>query len=278
MREILERGFSETYLVFDGLSAKIAEHVGCPSLLISGSALAATLGFPDAGVVTFSEVLDAVTRIAQAVAIPVLCDADTGYGNVLNVQRTVREFERAGAAGIQLEDQVFPKKSHLGPVIPLEEGVAKIRAACEARNDPDFVIIGRTDALPTEGWDEVVRRATAYREAGADLTMVPAISAAEIPNYSERLAKQGFVCTLGTPDPITPEEAESLGFRLKLNGSAIFGAYDGMFQALREAHLGEAGSKAPVPGLQELMGMPAAEALVDRLSEPRTTTGIPADA
>ncbi len=159
--------------VFDCFSAKIAEHAGYPIVSISGNTLSASfVGLPDMGLITMSEVAQQAHNISNAVEIPVLCDGDTGYGNALNAMRAVREFEAAGVAGMSIEDQVFPKRSNSIPgarVIPIAEMVTKIKAACEARRDDDFIIIGRTDALAGEGLAGAIERALRYCEAGADV-------------------------------------------------------------------------------------------------------------
>jgi methylisocitrate lyase len=169
--------------VYDCVSAKVAERAGFPLLSISGAALTASvLGYPDVGLQTMPEVLNQARNIARCVEIPVTVDADTGYGNALNVMRATREFEAAGLAGMMIEDQTFPKRcGHFEgkKVIPPEEMAIKIQAACEARRSPDFVIIGRTDARALHGIDEAIRRAQMYCEAGADVIFVEAMMSAE---------------------------------------------------------------------------------------------------
>jgi 2-methylisocitrate lyase-like PEP mutase family enzyme len=177
--------------VYDALQAKIAERVGFAAVYMTGFGTAAARGFPDLGLLTMTEMAENVRAIARSVKIPVICDADTGYGNPVNVWRTVREYEAAGAAGLHLEDQVWPKRCGFlagKQVIPLEEMVPKVRAACDARSNRDTVIIARTDALAVNGWDDVVRRAHAYREAGADLIFVDGIRTMnDLDEYAHRL-------------------------------------------------------------------------------------------
>jgi len=160
----------------DALTAKIIEKVGFNAVYMTGYGQAAShLGQPDVGLMTMTEMLSRVSNMVSAVEIPVICDGDTGFGNVVNVMRTVREYEKAGAAAIQLEDQVSPKKcGHMTgrQVIPKEEMVEKIKAAVAARKDPDFVIIARTDARTVLGIDEAVIRGKAYEEAGADVIFI----------------------------------------------------------------------------------------------------------
>lgn len=161
---------------FDALSARLAEDVGYSAAYISGLAVEATqLGSADIGLITRTEMAAHAARIAAAVDIPVLCDVDTGYGDVVNIGRTVREFERAGIAGIQIEDQTDPKKCPLlgsPDVLAASVAARRIQAAAEARSDEDFVLIGRTDAYELS-FDEVVRRSNLYLQAGADIAMSP---------------------------------------------------------------------------------------------------------
>src|SRR5713226_855235 len=164
--------------VYDGLQAKIAERTGFKAIYMTGFGTAAARGYPDLGLLTMTEMVQNVRAISHAVNLPVICDADTGYGNPVNVWRTVREYEEAGAAALHIEDQVFPKRCGFlagKQVIPLETMAHKVRAACDARRDPDLVIIARTDALQTGGWDDVEHRARAYRASGADLIFVDGI-------------------------------------------------------------------------------------------------------
>ncbi|MEO1106179.1 MAG: isocitrate lyase/PEP mutase family protein, partial [Pseudomonadota bacterium] len=159
--------------VFDLISARIADQAGFSALYMTGYGIAAShLGLPDAGLATYSDMVDRVERLAERCITPLIADGDTGYGGALNVRHTVRGYERAGAAGIQLEDQVFPKKcGHtLGrQVIPLEDAVTKIKVAVDSRLDEDFLIIARTDARTAHGLDAALERAAAFREAGADV-------------------------------------------------------------------------------------------------------------
>src|SRR3990170_9071628 len=178
--------------VFDALQAKTAEAAGFEAVYMTGFGTAASRGYPDVGLLTMAEMVANVRDLARAVGIPVICDADTGYGNAINVWRTVREYEEAGAAALHLEDQAWPKKCGFlagKQVIAIEDMVPKVRAACDARRDQDLVIIARTDALAVNGWDDAVRRARAYREAGADLIFVDGIRTVEdMGRYAKALA------------------------------------------------------------------------------------------
>lgn len=162
----------------DALSAKLIERAGFPAAYMSGSAVTASLlGSPDIGLISGTEMVEQARRIVDVLDIPLICDIDTGYGNVLNVRRTVRLFEQAGVAGLQLEDQVFPKRcGHFAgkDIISRHEMVAKIRAAVDARRNDDLVIIARTDARAVSGIEDALERAHAYAEAGADVIFVEA--------------------------------------------------------------------------------------------------------
>lgn len=169
--------------VYDCISVKVVERAGFPAAAISGAALTASvLGYPDVGLQTMPEVLNQARNIARSVDIPVTVDADTGYGNALNVMRTVREFEAAGLAGLMIEDQTFPKKcGHFEGknVISAEEMVIKVKAAVEARRDDNFVIMARTDARAINGLEDAIERANLYAEAGADMVFADALLSVE---------------------------------------------------------------------------------------------------
>jgi 2-methylisocitrate lyase-like PEP mutase family enzyme len=220
--------------VFDTLSAKIAEGVGFPMAFVSGYSVAATLiGEPDLGLLTQTEMVERARQICGSVDIPIIVDADTGYGNPLNVYRTVNQLIAAGAAGCFLEDQVWPKKcGHMRgkQVIGRDDYIHKVRAAVEARAGRDFFIVARTDALAVEGMDEAVARVQRARDAGADASFI------EAPDTVERLAEIGRrspapnVANMieGGKTPILPkEELARMGFHLILHPLA------GLFAAAR---------------------------------------------
>ncbi|GAB3271499.1 isocitrate lyase/PEP mutase family protein [Kineosporia babensis] len=231
----------------NALTARVVEEAGFEAVYVSGAGLTNTyLGMPDLGLLTLSELTAHVAAIADTVAIPLVVDADTGFGNALNVQRTIRMLERAGAAGIQLEDQVSPKKcGHFAgkEVITQQEMVGKIHAAVDARKDDDLVIVARTDAISTEGLGRALERIQAYRDAGADVLFV------EAPGDHEQMA--AIVRTVpgvhmanmveGGLTPITSrEDLEKLGFRVALYANATMrGAVAGMRTVLQ--HLAEHG-------------------------------------
>ncbi len=220
--------------VYDALSAKLAQRAGFPLAFVSGYSVAATfLGEPDLGILTQTEMIDHARRICTSVSIPIIVDADTGYGNPLNVFRTVRELIAAGAAGCFLEDQVWPKRcGHLRGkrIVERQEYVQKIRAAAEARGDRDFFIVARTDALAVQGMDEAVARVVAAREAGADASFIEAPSSVEDLTVIGRLAPAPNVANMieGGRTPVLPrDELARLGFHLILYPLA------GLFSAAR---------------------------------------------
>ena len=162
--------------VYDGISARMADQAGFPALYMTGyGVVASALGVADAGVATYTEMLDRVRMVAGAVSVPFIADGDTGYGGLLNVDRTVRGYAAAGAAGIQIEDQEFPKKcghTEFRRVIPMSDAVAKIRVAVDARPSNEFLIVARTDARYAHGIDDALRRAERFLAAGADVLFV----------------------------------------------------------------------------------------------------------
>jgi 2-methylisocitrate lyase-like PEP mutase family enzyme len=169
--------------VSNALAARVVADLGFPAAYITGAGIANTfLGIPDNGLVTLSELADHVAAIRDVFAGPLMVDADTGFGNAMNMVRTVKVLERAGADAIQIEDQVFPKRcGHFDgkEVIPAAEMVAKVKAAVDARSDPDLIVVARTDAIAVDGFAAAIERAHQYREAGADVTFVEAPKTAE---------------------------------------------------------------------------------------------------
>jgi len=174
--------------IYDMISARIADGMGFPALYMTGYGVSASLGLPDAGLVTYTEMAGRVAQVCQGTATPVICDADTGFGGLLNLERTVRGYEAAGAAAIQIEDQVFPKRcGHtLGRrVVPAEDMVRKIEVAAATRSSPDFLIVARTDARTSLGLDEALHRGEAYAKAGADILFI------ESPESEAEMARIG---------------------------------------------------------------------------------------
>ena len=177
--------------VFDGLSARLAARAGFRAVYATGGGIARSMGYPDLGLLGLTEVVDHLRPIIEHAGVPVIADADTGYGNALSARRTVREFERAGVAALHLEDQTFPKRcGHYEDkaVVPVGEMVQKLRAVRDAATDPDLVLIARTDALAVEGFEATIERGHAYAEAGADMIFVEApTTEAEIEAVAKRL-------------------------------------------------------------------------------------------
>jgi len=184
---------------------------------------------------TMTEMVSNAKYIAGAVDIPVICDADTGYGNPLNVQRTIREYEAAGVAGVHIEDQLFPKKCGFfagKQVIPQEEAVQKIKAALDARVDPDFVIIARCDAYAVTGWEDTIERCNAYMEAGADLVFVDGIkSQDDIANYARDMAD---LPRMYNGDLANTKQMDELGYKIMICGSTIWLIYKQLKDAFTE--------------------------------------------
>jgi 2-methylisocitrate lyase-like PEP mutase family enzyme len=221
--------------VFDCLQAKLAAEAGFDAVYMTGFGTAAARGFPDLGLLTMTEMVANASAIANSVNVPLICDADTGYGNPLNVRRTVREYEDVGVAALHIEDQVFPKRCGFlagKQVIAMEEMIPKVRAACDARRDRDLVIIARTDALQPYGWDDVVRRARAYREAGADLIFVDGIKTLDdLKCYSEKL---GDLPLVYNGDLLPLDELMKYPFKITIHIGTMLAAYDAMRTAMTE--------------------------------------------
>jgi methylisocitrate lyase len=227
---------------YDALSARIIEMVGFRVIFHSGYGTAASLlGMPDIGLVSFEEMVERVRSISRAVSIPVVGDADTGYGNPINVYRTVKEYIWAGAAGLFIEDQVWPKRcGHMfgKQIIDREEMVGKIMAAVDARNeeDPDFVIGARTDAIAVEGIDEAIERAKAYRKAGADFIFIEGFEDVDQMKRAVREVNAPLMLNLiegGRTPLISIREAEALGFKIVVFPlTALYAATKAMMDAL----------------------------------------------
>ena len=222
LRELLARpGAIMAPGVADALNARLVKRHGFEAVYMTGAGTTAVrLGMPDVGLLTMTEMIDNAGRIAEASGLPLIADADNGYGGVLNVRRTIQGYERAGVAGVHLEDQVIPKRcGHLAgkQVVPVEEAVAKIRAAADARIDPDFVIIARTDAVAVEGFDAALERAAKYREAGADMLFVEALNAEQLPKIAPRFKGVPLLYNMATSGKtpfLSKAEIERLGFKL----------------------------------------------------------------
>ena len=257
--------------VYDALTAHLAERAGFSSVYVSGAGIAYTrLGRPDIGLVAMSEVADTVALISDRVGSHLIVDADTGYGNALNVARTVRLFERAGANAVQIEDQAFPKRcGHLDnkTLIPAQEMVGKIKAALDARHSRETLVIARTDAIAVEGFEPAIARAGAYRDAGADVLFVEAPKTRdELKRISPALKGVPLMANMvegGKTPPLKAPDLEALGFALVIFPGGIVRAVAhlaGEFYASLAAN----GTSEPFrgrmhdfDGLNDVIGTPA---------------------
>jgi 2-methylisocitrate lyase-like PEP mutase family enzyme len=222
---------------YDCITARTIAQAGFSAVYMTGAGTAATLGYPDYGLVTMSEMADNAGRIAAAVDVPVIADADTGYGNELNTTRTVREYERRGVAGLHIEDQGFPKKcGHLDNkvIVPLDEYLAKVRAAVAARTDPDFLIIARTDSRAALGLEEAIRRANAALAAGADMAFVEAPQTMEEVATVPKLVKGPCLFNnvwRGKSPEVAFDDARQMGYKLTIVPGMLFKAVIGVCDA-----------------------------------------------
>jgi len=221
LRELLKSG--KTIIapgVFDGLSARLVQQAQFEAVYASGGAISRSSGYPDLGLLSVTEVIDRLAQIVDAVTLPVIADADNGYGNALNVHRTVKQFERIGVAALHLEDQQMPKRcGHLDnkKLISSEEMVQKIHAARDALTDPDFIIIARTDAIAVEGLPEAIERAKAYLKAGADVIFVEAPQSIEqIERIAQEIPEPKLINMFyGGKTPLVPmDQLQKLGYQI----------------------------------------------------------------
>jgi len=271
---------------YDTLSARLVEVAGFPAVYMTGFGTAASvLGRPDVGLLGMSEMVEHARRIVQAVGVPVIADADTGYGNPLNVIRTVQEYEAAGVAAIHIEDQVAPKKcGHMEgkQVIPAAEMVEKLRAAVEARHSPDFLIIARTDARAVEGMASALERARRYREAGADVLFVEAPqSEEEIATVARAFPSVPLLFNWaegGKTPPVALPRLRELGYAIVIFPISTLLAAT---RAIREvlAQIREVGTPNPVmerlvpfQEFLDFIGLPEVRELERRFAEKETVT------
>ena len=208
---------------FDGLSARLVEEAGFEAVYLSGGAVARSMGIPDIGLVTMSETIERAAQVVSAIKLPIIADADTGYGNAVNLVRTVREFERAGVAAIHIEDQITPKRcGHLDgkEVISLGEMTQKLQAALAARSDSDFCIIARTDARGVNGFDDAIERGQAFAKLGVDAIFVEAPqSEDELAEIPRRLPDVPLLVNVfkGGKTPMLPmERLQAMGYRIAI--------------------------------------------------------------
>ena len=263
LRVAIADGMVLAPFVYDGFTARIAASQGAQAVYMTGHGTSAQIGLPDVGLTSMAEMVANLGYIVNAVDVPVVADADTGYGNAINAQRTVREYEAAGAAAMHLEDQVFPKRCGFfegKECVPMEEHVQKIRAALDARVDPDMVIIARTDAVAPNGWDDAIRRAEAYRLAGADLVFVDGIKTLDdLDIYTTRLVQQGIPCLYNGQLQPVPEVA-SRGFKVMITGGGHALSYAAVRQALLDLKggggIGEPRDTERFNATTSLLGLP----------------------
>ncbi len=276
LRQLLRQpGLLQVPGCYDGVSARLLERAGFPAAYLSGFGVAASaLGLPDTGLMCFAEMAERVAAVAAAVGIPVIADGDTGYGGVGNVQRTVRRFARAGAAAVQIEDQVWPKRCGHTPgkqVVPLPEAVARVRAAADAR-ERDIVLVARTDARAVHGFEEALRRCRAFVDAGADVIFCEAPeSRAEMAALAEAVPAPllANVVEGGRTPLLSRAELEALGYKIAIYPIALLlAAVAGMRRHLEAC--GGTRDFAPWPdaggfaALQELVGFPGHDRLERR--------------
>ncbi|MGH2632645.1 MAG: isocitrate lyase/PEP mutase family protein [Tepidiformaceae bacterium] len=243
----MDRGMVLAPFVFDGVQAKLAEAAGFEAVYMTGFGTAASHGLPDMGLIGLGEMSANAARIAAAVAIPVIADADTGYGDELAVARTVRLYERAGVAALHIEDQEWPKRCGFlegKRVVPVEEMVAKVRAAVAARSDPGLVIIARSDALAPNGWDDALARARSYRAAGADMVFLDGLKT--IADIERAAGELRGIPQLLNSWLVTPSVAESLGFAIYIHLGVMMRHFADFRTALAE--LRDAGHVTLQPG------------------------------
>ena len=241
---------------YDAFSAKLIEAVGFDAVYMTGFGTAAsTLGYPDIGLLTLTDMVTNVKRIVDAVAIPVIADADTGYGNHLNVIRTVEEYEKTGSAAIQIEDQIAPKRcGHMEghKLVSAGEMVTKIRAAVKARKDGDMVIIARTDAISAEGFEEAIRRANIYREEGADVLFVEAPRDTEQLERIPKLVKGPVLVNIAPKTPyLHIKRYEDMGYALAIypaiSITAVYAAIRDKLVELKNQGMNSDGGHGGVP-------------------------------
>ena len=213
---------------YDGLTAKLIGQAEFKAVYMTGGGTSSGFGYPDYGLLTMSEMVENAGRIADAVDLPIVSDADNGYGNELNVYRTIRAFEKAGVAGVHIEDQVFPKRcGHLDDkeLVSLDDYLAKIRAAADARRDPEFVIIARTDSRAKHGLEEAIRRCNAALDAGADVAFLEAPQTldevAAVPRQVKGPCLLNIVRGGKTPD-VTFAQAREMGYRIAIVPGLLF--------------------------------------------------------
>lgn len=253
----LRRLLSETKIVvapgvYDGITARLSEQAGYAAAYMTGAGTSMARGYPDFGLLTMNEMAENAGMIARTISVPLIADADTGYGNELNATRTVREYEMRGVAAIHIEDQVSPKRcGHLDgkEIVPKDEFVAKIRAAAAARRDQDFLIIARTDARAVTTFEDAIERANAALEAGAGMAFVEAAQTLEEMAAVPKLVKGPCLLNIvpgGKTPQVTLSEAEAMGYRLAiLPGVLITAVIEAADRALEALKAGDPAKAVP---------------------------------
>jgi 2-methylisocitrate lyase-like PEP mutase family enzyme len=283
MRRLLARpGCTVAPGVADALAARLVAREGFDAVYMTGFGTSLTrLGMPDVGLLTATEMVDNAGRIADASGLPVIADADTGYGNPINTRRTIHDYEKAGVAGVHIEDQAWPKRcGHLAGkrVIAAAEMVAKIRAACDARHDPDFLVIARCDAIAVEGLEAALERGERYREAGADMLFIEApVGRAAVERMADHFRGVPLLYNMassGKSPDLAADELGRLGFKLAIYPNWILlAAIPAMQSALKELKL--AGSIARLretvatfTECTDIAGLPEVQQLESRYGVP----------
>jgi 2-methylisocitrate lyase-like PEP mutase family enzyme len=261
-------------VIADPLSARLAQQAGLPMALLGGFGIAAIRhALPDTGLISFGEVVDAVRNTAAAVpGFPIVADGDTGYGNAMNVRRTVQEFARAGAAAVLIEDQVWPKKcGHYGggrPVVSREEARMKIRAAVEARAEHDILIMARTDARGSLGFDEAMARCRAFEEEGADILFAEALeSADEMKAFARGFSKATWANMMPKTPIASRAELKAMGYKVVTYNVLLHAAIHAMRDALAALAADGARRMPPLASFAEvtaLVGLPQYDAMAER--------------
>jgi len=266
LRRLLDRkGLLVAPGVYDALTAKVAQYTGFQVLYMTGYGTSAAYGYPDIGLLTMTEMLENLRRVCAAVDIPVIADADTGYGSFINVYRTVREYEKAGAAAIQLEDQAWPKRNagmEGRKVIPAREMVEKIKAAVDARVSAETVLVIRTDAIATHGFEEALERGKTYADSGADVLFIEApATEEEVRRIPRSFSKPCLLNKAHSAHGLSLKTLEEMGYAIVIFPSAtLLGAIEGSFRMCKS--LLEEGKQMPVTdlpggagGLNQFLGL-----------------------
>lgn len=263
LKESMKQKMVAIPYVMNAFHAKIVRLVGFEAVYMTGWGVAAERGYPDVGLITQTEMVQNAKYIVNAVDIPVICDADTGYGNPINVWRTVREYEDIGVSAIHIEDQAFPKKCGFfegKKIITCEDHVQKIRAAIDARRDKDFIIIARCDALAVNGWKDTIKRCRAYHEAGADMVFVDGINTMEdMRVYAKELQDLPRLFNYELRFPASIDEVAKMGFKIMVVSAtvlAFFAAIKRVLEELKEKGMVSLNLASGSQEMDNVLGLP----------------------